>query len=142
MFNWLIKQFSAREDNESLGSEGGLDAFVARLPLTTPAHTVEAVSEQFENARALDLSAEKLRRALKRLDERAQDPLAKLGLKLFEDQLGRKLSDTVWLTMARFYRNAHSSYRFCLESRASREEQSDSQRNDTALIAARAMAAL
>ena len=142
MFNWLIKQFSAAQGNESLGSERGLEAFVAALPLTTPAHTVEAVSEQFENACALELSGEKLTRALKRLDERAQDPLAMLGLRLFEDKSGRNLADVVWLTMARFYRNAHNGYRACLECTASPAKQSDNRRYDTALIAARAMAAL
>ena len=142
MFNWLIKQFSGDEDAESLGGERGLEAFVARLSLITPASAIEAVSEQFEKAHSLELPGEKLERALKQLDERAQDPLTVVGLKLFEDKLGRKLSDTVWLTMARYYRNAHAGYRVCLESSASRDLESNSQRNDAALIASRAMAAL
>ena len=143
MFKWLGNLFSAAEDDsDNLGSEQGLEAFIARLPLTAPANTIEAVSEQFENARTRDLEPGKLRRALKRLDERAQDPLAVLSIKLFEDRLGRQLSDAVWLALTRYYRNVHTGYRVCLEAVSSRGNMSDGEHNDAALIACRAMAAL
>jgi hypothetical protein len=143
MFKWLGDLFSiAEEDFDNLGTEEGLETFIALLPRTAPANTIEAVSEQFENARILDLESGKLMRALKRLDEHAQDPLAVLSIKLFEDKLGRQLSDPVWLAMARFYRNVYTGYRVCLEAVSSRGKESDGERNDAALIACRAMAAL
>ena len=143
MFNWLVKQFSAAEgDPDSLGSEKGLAAFIARLPVTVPANTVEVLSEKFENASALELTSNQLRYALKCLDERAQEPLATVGSNLFEDRLGRGISDTVWLTLARFHRNVHSGYRICLDGLPTRDQQSHIEHSDAVLIASRAMAAL
>jgi len=143
MFKWLIKQFSGDDDDlESLGSERGLEAFISALPVTQPASAVEALSEQFERAHTLELAPERLRRALKRLDERAQEPLAALGLALFEDDQGRRLCDTAWLTLARFYRNVHTGYRVCLQALPERAQQSEAERSDAVLIACRAMAAL
>ena len=143
MFKWLVKQLSAAEDDlDSLGSERGLEAFIARLPVTIPASTVEALSEQFENAGALGFTSDQLRRALKRLDERAQAPLDVLGMNLFEDRVGRNLSDTVWLTLARFYRNVNMGYRVCLEAMPAPDEQSHTERSDAVLMLCRAMAAL
>ena len=143
MFKWLLKQFSAAEGNpDGLGSEKGLEAFIARLPVTVPASTVEALSEQFEDAPALELASDELRHALKRLDERAQEPLAAIESDLFEDRLGRAISETVWLTLARFHRNVHTGYRVCLEGLPARDEQSHIEHSDAVLIACRAMAAL
>ena len=143
IFKWLGDLFGAAvKDFENLGSERGLETFVARLPLAAPANTIEAVSEQFENARSLDLESGKLRRALKRLDERAQDALAVLSIRLFEDKLGRQLSDSVWLALARYSRNVHTGYRVCLEAISCRGKRSAAEENDAALIACRAMAAL
>jgi len=140
---WLGNLFSAAEDAVGvLDTERGLETFIARLPLASPGGTIDAVSEQFENARALELEPGKLGRALKRLDERSQDPLAVLSIKLFEDKLGRQLSDSVWLALTRFYRNVHTGYRVCLEAVSSRGTASDGERKDAALIACRAMAAL
>ena len=143
MFNWLVKQFSAAGDNpDSLGSEKGLQAFIARLPIAIPASTVEVLSEQFENAAALELTSDELRYALKCLDERAQEPLAEIGLNLFEDRLGRGISETVWLTLARFHRNVHTGYRVCLDGLPARDQQTHIEHSDAVLIACRAMAAL
>jgi hypothetical protein len=143
MFKWLVQQFSGDGDDPgSLGSERGLEAFIARLPSTSPATAVEAISEQLEQAASLELAPEKLRRALKRLDEHAQEPVATLSAGLFEDDRARTLSDTVWLTLARYYRNAHCGYRICLETLPERSAQSGAERSDAVLIAARAMAAL
>ena len=140
---WLGNLFGSTEgDFDNLGTEAGLETFIARLPPAAPASTIETVGAQFENARTIELDPGKLRRALKRLDERAQDALAVLSIKLFEDKLGRELSDPIWLAMARFYRNVHSGYRVCLEAIPSRGKRSDGSRNDAALIACRAMAAL
>ena len=143
MFKWLIKQFSADgDDPDSLGSEKGLEAFIARMPETSPANAVEALSERFEHADALDIGPQKLRRALKRIDEAAQEPLAALWSHLFDDPLARTLNDTTWLTLARYYRNVHAGYRVCLQALPERSVQSDSERADAVLIAGRAMAAL
>ncbi len=143
MFRWLVQQFSGDgEDPHSLASERGLEEFIAGLPTTSPATTVEAISEQFEHAKSLELAPDKLRRALKRLDERAQEPAAAVGASLFEDERARTLSDTAWLTLARFYRNVHTGYRACLETLPERGAQSDAERSDAVLISARAMAAL
>lgn len=143
MVRWLAKHFTGAEDGrDSLGTDAGLERFVAGLPLTAPAATVAAVSAQFERASALELDPGKLRRALKRLDEHAQGPLDALGIKLFEDRVGRQLSDPVWLAMVRYCRNVHSGYRLCLGALSSRKNQSDAERDDAVLIACRAMAAL
>src|SRR5690606_20387076 len=57
MFKWLASQFQrGDEDPDSLGSEKGLERFIAALPVTVPARTVEALGEPFETARALDLA--------------------------------------------------------------------------------------
>ena len=143
LLKWLMGQFTgAEEDSVDLASERGLEAFIADLPVATPAASLEALSEKFENARALQLASSKLRRALLRLDERAQDPLTALSLKLFEDRQGRQLSDSVWLALSRFHRNVHNGYRVCLEAVSSRGNKGDGERDTAALIACRAMAAL
>lgn len=143
MFSWLAKQFS-REDNdrESLGSEKGLQAFIDALPITLPPRTIEALIEPFEDARGLSLPAEKLRRALKRLYERAQTPLNEVWATLFEDYHGHQITDSAWLVLTRFYRAAHSGYRVSLESISSRPTIDDAERTEAVLLACRAMAAL
>jgi len=143
MFKWLAKQFTqADEDPDSLGSEKGIEAFLGALPVTVPARTVEALGEQFENARGLELAPEPMRRALKRLDERGQEPLRTLASSLFEDSHGRKISDSAWLTLARYYRNVHTGYQVCLDALAARPAGAEDDRGDTLLIGCRAMAAL
>lgn len=143
MFKWLAKQFTqADEDPDSLGSEKGLQGFLDGLPVTVPASTIEMLGEQFENARGLELSPPRLRRALKRLDERAQEPLTAIWFKLFDDGTGRRISEVPWLALARYYRNVHTGYRVCLEGLLSRAEVDDEERADALLIACRTMAAL
>ncbi|MCC6534441.1 MAG: hypothetical protein IT531_17960 [Burkholderiales bacterium] len=143
MFKWLAKQFTqADDDPDSLGSERGLDNFIAALPVTLPARTIEAIGEQFEHAAALQIEASRLRRALKRLDERAQEPLAQVWLDLFEDERGRRISDGAWLALARYYRNLHTGYRVCLDALAARAPQGEAERSDTVVIGCRAMTAL
>jgi len=143
MFKWLAKQFTqADEDPDSLGSEKGIQAFLDALPITVPARTIEAIGEPFENARGLELAPERLRRALKRLDERAQEPLITVAQGLFEDNVGRRISDSTWLTLARYYRNVHTGYRACLDALPPRNGLGDDERSEALLIACRAMAAL
>lgn len=143
MFKWLAKQFSQDdEDPDSLGSEKGLQAFIAALPISLPTRTVEAIGEPFENVRGLHLPGEKLCRALKRLDERAQAPLIEVGLALFEDFHGRRIADSPWLTLARYYRNVHTGYRIALGSLTSGQSIADEQRSDAILLGCRAIAAL
>jgi hypothetical protein len=143
MFNWLAKQFSREDDDpDSLGSEKGLQAFIDALPTTLPPRTVEAIAEPFENARGLSLPAGKLRRALKRLDERAQGPLAEVWSTLFEDYHGRQITDNAWLVLMRFYRAVHAGYRVSLEAISSRPSIEDTERSEALLLGCRAMAAL
>jgi hypothetical protein len=143
MFKWLAKQFSRDdEDPDSLASERGLEVFIAALPVTIPARTVDAIGEPFENARGLGLAPDALRRALKRLDERAQEPLAAVWESLFDDAYGREISDSAWLVLARFHRNLFAGYNVWLEHIRARDEASDEERSDAVLIACRAMAAL
>jgi hypothetical protein len=142
MFKWLVKQFtSADEDPDSLGSETGLRAFLDGLPTTIPARTVEALGEPFEGAPALELTPAQLRRALMRLDERAQEPLELVWKELFADTLGREISDTAWLTLARYYRNVHMGYRVCLDA-IERSTASENERGEAVLMACRAVCAL
>lgn len=141
MFNWLLRQLTdADEDLESLGSDRGLAAFIERLPVVVPMRTVEILGEPFENAPASELPPERLRRALLRLDERAQEPLERLWPELFADGEGRSISDSAWLTLARYYRNAHTGYRVCFD--ALPEKLGDGHRDEGILMACRALAAL
>lgn len=79
MFKWLVKRLSQDDDDaQAPGSERGLQAFIEALPITQPARTLEAIGEPFENAAAQNLGPALLRRALTRLDARAQAPLAQL----------------------------------------------------------------
>ena len=139
MFKWLLKQLTeADEDVESLGSERGLEAFLDSLPVTVPMRTVEALGEPFEKAPASELAPARLRRALLRLDERAREPLAHVWNELFEDGVGRTISDTAWLTLARYYRNVGTGYGVCLE--AFTQAPTDADRGDAILMACRSMA--
>ncbi|MGH8666143.1 MAG: hypothetical protein ACREUX_17930, partial [Burkholderiales bacterium] len=146
MFKWLAKQFNRDDDDpESLASEKGLENFIAAVPVTVPARTVEALGEPFESARSLEFEPDPLRRALKRLDERAQEPVQAVWERLFEDENGRHISDGAWLVLARYFRNVHAGYDVWLASVRSRSEPgelSDEERGDAVLIAGRAMAAL
>jgi hypothetical protein len=146
MFKWLAKQFDRDDDDpESLASEKGLENFIAAVPVTVPARTVEALGEPFESARSLGLAPDSLRRALKRLDERAQEPLQAVWERLFEDQQGRDIADGAWLVLARYFRNLHTGYNLWLDSvrgRSETGELGDQERADAVLIAGRAMAAL
>jgi hypothetical protein len=143
MFKWLARQFSRdADDPDSLASETGLENFIAALPVTVPARTVEALGEPFENARSLGFEPDPLRRALKRLDERAQEPLQAVWDDVFEDEHGRGIADGAWLVLARFYRNLHAGYEVWLDAIRSRDELGHEERSDAVLIACRAMAAL
>jgi hypothetical protein len=143
MLKWLAKQFgTGADDPDSLGSERGLQNFIDSLPLTVPARTLEAIGEQFEKARSLELPPARLAQALKRLDERAQAPLAAVTLALFADELGRELSDASWMALTRFYRNLHVGYRVCLPRLSTTGATSAHERSDAVLLGCRAMAAL
>ncbi len=143
MFKWLARQFNQGEqDPDSLASEKGIEAFIAALPVTMPARTVDALGEPFEQARSLGLGVAQLRRALKRLDERAQVTLQALGQEIFSDGRARQINESAWLALARYYRNVYAGYRACLDALPDRAEQSEAERGDAVLLAARAMAAL
>jgi len=142
MFKWLAKQFTAPDDDpESLGSDVGLRNFVDGLPTTVPSRTLEAIGEQFEHARALEIPPERLRRALITLDERAQEPLNAVRQSLISDERGRELSDAAWLVLSRFHRNLYTGYRVCLDA-LSAGEQSQNDHAEAVLIACRSTAAL
>lgn len=142
MFKWLAKQFTAPdEDPESLGSEIGLRNFIDGLPTTLPNRTLEAIGEQFEHARSLEIPADRLRHALKTLDERAQEPLVAVAQGLVSDERGREMSDPAWLALSRFYRNLYIGYRVCLDALTS-DPQGESAHADAVLIACRSTAAL
>jgi len=143
MLKWLAKQFGRDSDDpDSLGSERGLQNFIDSLPIAVPARTLESIGEQFENARSLELPTARLAQVLKRLDERAQGPLAAVTLALFADELGRELSDASWMALTRFYRSLHGGYRVCLPGLTTTGETSDHERSDAVLLGCRAMAAL
>jgi len=143
MFKWLAQQFTREEeDTESLGSAKGIQFFIDSLPVAQPARTVEAIGDPFEHARGLGLEPAKLHRALLRLDERAQAPLESLWRALFQDTSGRAVSETGWLTLARYYRNVYGGYWYCLEDLPGRAAVSDEERSDAILMACRAMHAL
>jgi len=140
MFKWLAKQFTREEDDpESLGSESGLRAFMDGLPVTQPTRTVEAIGEPFENVRGLGLEPARMRRALLRLDERAQAPLDECWSVLFSDAGGRTIGDGPWLALARYYRNVNAGYRACLDALPERSAVPEGERAEAILIAARAM---
>jgi hypothetical protein len=143
MFKWLARQFNRDDDDpDSLASETGLENFIAALPVTVPARTIEALGEPFESARSLGFDADPLRRALKRLDERAQEPLQAVWDGLFEDEHGREIADGAWLVLARFHRNVHAGYDVWLDGIRGRDDHGDEERGDAVLIGCRAMAAL
>ena len=142
MFKWLAKQFTAPEDDpESLGSELGLRNFIDGLPTTLPARTLEAIGEQFEHARSLEIPPDRLRHALKMLDERAQEPLAEVTQGLISDDRGREMSDPAWLALSRYSRNLYAGYRVCLEA-LTNDPQRETAHADAVLIACRSTAAL
>jgi len=142
MFKWLAKQFTAPDDDpESLGSEVGLRNFIDGLPTTVPSRTLEAIGEQFEHARALEIPPERLRHAFITLDERAQEPLNAVRLGLITDDRGRELSDAAWLVLSRFHRNLYTGYRVCLDA-LNAAEQTQHAHADAVLIACRSTAAL
>jgi hypothetical protein len=142
MFKWLAKQFTApEEDPESLGSDVGLRNFIDGLPTTLPARTLEAIGEQFEQARSLEIPPDRLRHALKTLDERAQEPLAAIAQSLISDDRGRELSDPAWLALSRYSRNLYAGYRVCLEA-LNNDPQGESAHADAVLITCRSTAAL
>ena len=141
MFKWLLQQLTeADEDPASLGSERGLAAFIDALPAAAPMRAVEALGEPFESAPASELAPQRLRRALLRLDERAQEPLVQVWQELFGDGSGRTISDTAWLTLARYYRNVSTGYRVCLDALG--QKLADADRSDAMLMACRAAACL
>ena len=141
MFKWLLQQLTeADEDPESFGSERGLARFIDALPIAAPMRAVEALGEPFENAPASELAPERLRSALLRLDECAQEPLAQVWQELFGDGVGRTISDTAWLTLARYYRNVNTGYRVCLD--ALPQKLSDADRSVGLLMVCRAAACL
>ena len=143
MLKWLPKPFTqAAEDLDSLGSEKGLKALLARLPVTDPIRTVQAISEPFEKSEGLNIRSDRLRRALKHLDERAQESISAVWNSIFDAKDARAISDTAWLVLARYYRNVHTGYRFCLDALPARESRTDADRVDAVLLACRAMAAL
>lgn len=142
MFKWLAQQFTAPdEDPHSLGSEVGLSNFIDGLPTTVPSRTLEAIGEQFEQARTLDIAPERLRHALITLDERAQAPLQAVAQSLITDERGRELSDATWLALSRFHRNLYTGYRVCLDA-LNTDAERQSAHAQALLIACRSTAAL
>lgn len=143
MLKWLARQFSREDDDpDSLASETGLENFIAALPVTVPARTIEALGEPFEGARSLGLAPARLIRALKRLDERAQEPLQAVWEALFDDERGREVADGAWLVLARFFRNVYAGYDVWFGHVRGRTELGDEERADVVLAAGRAMSAL
>lgn len=143
VLNWLAKPFTpAAKGLDSIGTEKGLKAFVASLPVTDPVRTVAALGAPFEMAGSLNVRPDRLRRALKHLDERAQEYIGAVLGNIFDVKGKSAISDTAWLALTRYYRDVHSGYRFCLDALPARESLNSADREDCTLLAGRAMAAL
>ncbi|MFN0317337.1 MAG: hypothetical protein ACKVQA_20125 [Burkholderiales bacterium] len=132
----------AHEHLDALGSEKGLKAFLAQFPAADPLRTVKVLGEVFEKAAVLNIPADKLRHALKHLDEHAQEFVNAVWDHLFDSKDLRTISDSPWLVLARYYRFVHAGYRFCLDALPDRDRLKDTERAEAVLLACRAMAAL
>lgn len=115
MLRKLVSRFRDRASLHPLGSERALDETLAELRHAEPEwelldliQWLEVVPEAGE-----ELDAAAAARAVQRLDEYAQTPLAAVWTAYFEPQGRLAGSDKAWNTLANYGRAAWGAYRHC-----------------------------
>ena len=143
MFSWLAGQFRSVETaEESLGSTKSIRALIEELKTAPPDRAVRTLGERFEDIPRQLLGAPESRRAVTRLDEYAQVPLAELWESLLTDSRGQSVSEAVWHTLTNYYQKVHRGYWYCLGKYSESESLSAQDQTDATIIASRAMTAL
>jgi hypothetical protein len=143
MLNWLAGRFSpAQQGGGALVSRKAVGTLIARLDAEAPEPAVKALGNQIENLSRKVLATPNGCRALKQLDEFAQQPVTELWDALLADSRGQSVSETAWSTLTHYYRVVQMGYRHCLENYSASETISKRDLADATIIACRAMMAL
>ena len=140
VLEWITEKFAPADD--SLASEGGIRAFLDAIPMAKPARALDDIGERFAGAAELEFDPAACRRALKRLDDAAQEPLAQVWDGIFSDSLGKSIADGPWNALVNYQRNVFCGYAYCLEQLPAPDKLDAAQRQDALVLANRAMTAL
>lgn len=146
MLNWITSRLKNSGSDHPLGSDKGIDAYLAQIPRVNPQTTLQDVDQWLEHPEQLsaDMPPESVARAVERLDENIQPALAEAWINYFNDNRQDYLADRLLKTLEHHYRSAYQAYRHVLEALAQQAIQSGKEPDRTRLtkLAVRTMQAL
>lgn len=143
MLDWLASKLKQKDGAHPLGTETGLRDFLAGVPTTHPAHTLRELGDWLGDPERLaaDISPPALRRAVRTLDEFAQEALAQVWSLLFT-AADHGLAEDHWLAVSRYCGQAAMGYRAALQHFPPEGSIGAQERSELGLFALRATALL
>lgn len=143
MLDWFASKLKQKDSAHPLGTEAALRDFLDSVPTVQPIHTLREIGDWLGEPErmAADMSPTAVRRAVRSLDEFAQDALTQCWAGLFAPA-GDGLADEFWLPLSQYYGHAAVGYRAALQHFPPEGSIGNSERAELGLFALRAMAAL
>lgn len=146
MLNWLSSRFKSSANDHPLGSDKGIDAYLAQVPRINPQSTLQELAQWLEQPEHLlaDMDPEAAAKAVERLDEAAQTAVGEAWENYLSDKRQDYLADRLLQTLEQHNRNVHHACRKVLEALIDLTAQSGKTPDRPRLtrLAARAMRAL
>lgn len=143
MLNWIVSRIKSADSDHPLGSEKGISAYLAQVPVLNPQSTLQDIGHWFATPEQLaeDLSPENMARAVERLDEFAQDAIRRCWSGYFTENLQDYLSDLALRPLENYYRHTFLAIRHTL-ARLTGPGRKEADRDQLTRLAIRAMHAL
>jgi len=146
MLNWIASRIKGSGSDHPLGSDKGIDAYLAQVPRVNPQSTLQDVDQWLDQVAqfSADMPPESAARAVERLDEATQDALGEAWINYFSDNRQDYLADRLLKTLEHHYRSVHNACRHVIEALANQAIQANKEPDRPRLtkLAVRAMQAL
>lgn len=143
MLNWLTSRLnntSSDDSNHPLGRDKSIDAFLAELPTVDAPRTIQELQEWIGDPPSLvdGMPLERAVKAVEKLDEFAQDMVARCWASLLADAQASRSIHMVAATLKNYFTGSHGCNRLLVERLAADPEQAGDKRQ-LAKFGARAM---
>ena len=143
MLNWIVSRIKSADSDHPLGSEKGIGAYLAQVPVVNPQSALQDIGHWFAEPERLaaDLSPENMARAVERLDEFAQDAIRRCWSGYFTENFQDYLSDLALRPLETYYRHTFLAIRHTL-ALLTAPGRKEADRDQLTRLAIRAMHAL
>lgn len=146
MLNWITSRFKNSGSDHPLGSDKGIDEYLAQIPRANPQSALQDVDQWLEQVEQLtiEISPEGAAHAIERLDESIRSSRDEAWDNYFNDNRQDYLADRLLKALELHYRHLHRAYRQSLAALLQQAAQSGKEGDRVQLtrLAVRAMQAL